>query len=134
MSTFEGVFVNDPWLQSQFTQVELRKLRTKFISARNQAGTVKIEDLPPVLAKLKPFNEVSGQDEVSRMLGDSYSDLAKDLDFEGFLRVYLNLQARASAKLGTSKTFRTTSSFFKSGATTLRHSISETEKASYVKS
>lgn len=29
MSTFEGVFVNDPWLQSQFTQVELRKLRTK---------------------------------------------------------------------------------------------------------
>lgn len=34
--------------------------------------------------------------------------------------------------MGTSKTFRTTSSFVKSGATTLRHSISETEKASYV--
>ncbi|KAI3789442.1 hypothetical protein L2E82_02237 [Cichorium intybus] len=133
MSTFEGVFVNDPWLQSQFTQVELRKLRTKFISARNEAGTVKIEDLPPVLAKLKPFNEVSSQEEVTRMLGDSYSKLDKELDFEGFLRVYLNLQSRASAKLGgTSKTFRTTSSFVKSSTTLLRHSISETEKASYV--
>ncbi|KAL8242557.1 hypothetical protein R6Q59_012859 [Mikania micrantha] len=132
MSTFEGVFVNDQWLQSQFTQVELRKLRTKFISARNQSGTVTIQDLPPVLAKLKPFNEVANQDEVNRMLSDSYSNLAKELDFEAFLRVYLNLQSRASAKMGTSKTFRTTSSFVKSGTTLLRHSISETEKASYV--
>ncbi|KAM0024983.1 putative actinin-type actin-binding domain, calponin domain, EF-hand domain pair, fimbrin/Plastin [Helianthus debilis subsp. tardiflorus] len=132
MSTFEGVFVNDQWLQSQFTQVELRKLRTKFVSARNESGTVTIQDLPPVLAKLKPFNEVASQDEVNRMLSDSYSNLAKELDFEGFLRVYLNLQSRASAKMGTSKTFRTTSSFVKSGTTLLRHSISETEKASYV--
>ncbi|KAJ0530752.1 putative actinin-type actin-binding domain, calponin domain, EF-hand domain pair, fimbrin/Plastin [Helianthus annuus] len=132
MSTFEGVFVNDQWLQSQFTQVELRKLRTKFVSARNESGTVTIQDLPPVLAKLKPFNEVASQDDVNRMLSDSYSNLAKELDFEGFLRVYLNLQSRASAKMGTSKTFRTTSSFVKSGTTLLRHSISETEKASYV--
>ncbi|XP_076917370.1 fimbrin-5-like [Bidens hawaiensis] len=133
MSTFEGVFVNDQWLQSQFTQVELRKLRTKFVSARNESGTVTIQDLPPVLAKLKPFNEVSSQDEVTRILSDSYSNLAKELDFEAFLRVYLNLQSRASAKMGqTSKTFRTTSSFVKSSTTTLRHSISETEKASYV--
>lgn len=48
------------------------------------------------------------------------------------LQVYLNLQSRASAKMGTSKTFRTTSSFVKSSTTTLRHSISESEKASYV--
>ncbi|KAJ0725963.1 putative actinin-type actin-binding domain, calponin domain, CH domain superfamily, fimbrin/Plastin [Helianthus annuus] len=132
MSTFEGVFVNDQWLQSQFTQVELRKLRTKFVSARNQSGTVTIQDLPPVLATLKPFNEVSSEEDVKNTLNDSYSNLAKELDFEGFLRVYLNLQSRASAKMGTSKTFRTTSSFVKSGTTLLRHSISETEKASYV--
>ncbi|PWA49744.1 dystrophin [Artemisia annua] len=132
MSTFEGVFVQDQWLQSQFTQVELRKLRTKFVSARNESGTVTIQDLPPVLAKLKPFNEVASQDDVTHMLGDSYSNQAKELDFEAFLRVYLNLQSRASAKMGTSKTFRTTSSFVKSSTTTLRHSISETEKASYV--
>lgn len=48
------------------------------------------------------------------------------------LQVYLNLQSQASAKMGTSKTFRTTSSFVKSSTTTLRHSISESEKASYV--
>lgn len=35
MSTFEGVFVNDQWLQSQFTQVELRKLRTKVCNYHN---------------------------------------------------------------------------------------------------
>ncbi|XP_071689043.1 fimbrin-5-like [Rutidosis leptorrhynchoides] len=132
MSTFEGVFVNDPWLQSQFTQVELRKLRPEFILARNESGTVTIQDLPPVLAKLKPFNEVSSEDDVRNMLSDSYSNHAKHLDFEAFLRVYLNLKTRASAKMGTSRTFRTTSSFVKSSTTTLRHSISESEKASYV--
>nr|XP_043626330.1 fimbrin-5 [Erigeron canadensis] len=132
MSTFEGVFVSDPWLQSQFTQVELRKLRTKFISARNQSGTVTIEDLPPALIQLKPFNEISSEDDIRNILSDSYSNLAKELDFEAFLRVYLNLQSRTSAKMGTSKTFRTTSSFVKSSTTTLRHSISESEKASYV--
>ncbi|RWW81403.1 hypothetical protein BHE74_00010200, partial [Ensete ventricosum] len=29
MSNFVGVLVSDPWLQSQFTQVELRSLRSK---------------------------------------------------------------------------------------------------------
>ena len=29
MSGFVGVIVSDPWLQSQFTQVELRTLKSK---------------------------------------------------------------------------------------------------------
>lgn len=29
MSSFVGVLVSDPWLQSQFTQVELRTLKSK---------------------------------------------------------------------------------------------------------
>jgi plastin-1 len=29
MSGFVGVLVSDPWLQSQFTQVELRSLKSK---------------------------------------------------------------------------------------------------------
>lgn len=29
MSGFVGVLVSDPWLQSQFTQVELRTLKSK---------------------------------------------------------------------------------------------------------
>lgn len=31
MSGFVGVLVSDPWLQSQFTQVELRTLKSKVI-------------------------------------------------------------------------------------------------------
>ncbi|KAK4343530.1 hypothetical protein RND71_036624 [Anisodus tanguticus] len=42
---------------------------------------------------------------------------------------YLNLQARATAKKGDSKT---SSSFLKATTTTLRHTISESERASYV--
>ncbi|KAJ9537865.1 hypothetical protein OSB04_030598 [Centaurea solstitialis] len=127
MSTFEGVFVSDPWLQSQFTQVELRKLRTK-----KSSWQCHNRGFASSFGKVKAFNEVSSEDDVKRMLADSYSNQQKELDFEAFLRVYLNLQSRASAKLGTSKTYRTTSSFVKSSTTTLRHSISETEKASYV--
>lgn len=34
MAGFVGVVVSDPWLQSQFTQVELRSLKAK-VSDRN---------------------------------------------------------------------------------------------------
>lgn len=44
-------------------------------------------------------------------------------------QAYLNLQARATAKIGDSKT---SSSFLKATTTTLRHTISEPEKSSYV--
>lgn len=45
------------------------------------------------------------------------------------MQAYLNLQARATAKLGGSKN---SSSFLKATTTTLLHTISESEKASYV--
>lgn len=45
------------------------------------------------------------------------------------VEAYLNLQARAMAKRGDSKS---SSSFLKSTTTTLRHTISEPEKSSYV--
>lgn len=45
------------------------------------------------------------------------------------VQAYLNLQARATAKMGDSKT---SSSFLKATTTTLRHTISESEKSSYV--
>lgn len=44
-------------------------------------------------------------------------------------QVYLNLQARATAKLGGSKN---SSAFLKATTTTLLHTIDESEKASYV--
>ncbi|MFS7918946.1 putative fimbrin/Plastin [Helianthus anomalus] len=44
MSKFEGVLVSDHWLQSQFTQVQLRSLKSKFISSKNQNGEVTTTD------------------------------------------------------------------------------------------
>ncbi|KAL1567547.1 Fimbrin-5 [Salvia divinorum] len=129
MSSFVGVVVSDPWLQSQFTQVELRGLKSKFVSARNQAGKVTLADLPPVLVKLKAVTELLTEDEIKDILKESSPALDEEVDFESFLRHYLNLQAQASAKVGGPKP---QSSFLKATTTTLRHTISESEKTSYV--
>ncbi|KAK4355203.1 hypothetical protein RND71_024174 [Anisodus tanguticus] len=127
--SFVGVIVSDQWLQSQFTQVELRSLKSKFISVKNQNDKVTIGDLPPLMAKLKAFNEMFNVEEIRNILGESGSNANDEIDFESFLKTYLNLQARAAPKVGSSKN---SSSFLKNSTTTLLHTISESEKASYV--
>ncbi|KAG1327304.1 Fimbrin-5 [Cocos nucifera] len=112
-----GVLVSDPWLQSQFTQVELRGLKSK------------VRDLPPVMGKLKGLNELLSEEEITAILGESYPDTGQEIDFESFLRAYLDLQAKAAAKLGGTKN---SSSFLKATTTTLLHTINESEKSSYV--
>ncbi|KAJ7960297.1 putative Fimbrin [Quillaja saponaria] len=129
MSGFVGVVVSDPWLQSQFTQVELRTLKSRFLSIRSQSSRVTVGDLPAVFAKLKAFSELFSEDEVKAILGESLKDSDEEIDFESFLRAYLNLQARATAKSGGSKN---PSSFLKATTTTFHHTINESEKASYV--
>lgn len=129
MSSFVGVIVSDQWLQSQFTQVELRSLKSKFIATKNHKGRVTVGDLGPLLAKLKALNEMFTEQEIRGILNGSYSDMGEEIDFEAFLKAYLNLQARATEKLGGSKT---ASSFLKATTTTLLHTISESEKSSYV--
>ncbi|KAF5459489.1 hypothetical protein F2P56_023430 [Juglans regia] len=129
MSGFVGVLVSDSWLQSQFTQVELRTLKSKYVSVRTQSGRVTVGDLPPVFVKLKAFTEMFTEDEIKAILGESYKDMNGELDFESFLRAYLDLQSRATAKSGGSKS---SSSFLKATTTTVHHSINESEKASYV--
>ncbi|XP_062170609.1 fimbrin-1-like [Alnus glutinosa] len=128
MSSFVGVLVSDQWLQSQFTQVELLSLKTKFVAVKNQNGKVTVGDLPPFMVKLKPFREFT-EEEIRGILGESGSDLSEEIDFEAFLRAYLNLQARATLKSGGSKN---SSSFLKAAITTLLHTISQSEKALYV--
>ncbi|MBA0821463.1 hypothetical protein Goarm_018319 [Gossypium armourianum] len=127
MSSYQGVIVSDPWLQSQFTQVELRTLKSKFINVRTQHGRVTLGDLPPVFSKLKAFTEMFNEDEIKTVLGESNSDMGEEIDFEGFLRAYLNLQTHAIEKSGGTK-----SSFLKATTTTFHHAINESEKASYV--
>ncbi|XP_008777493.1 fimbrin-5-like [Phoenix dactylifera] len=124
-----GVLVSDPWLQSQFTQVELRGLKSKFLSAKKESGLVKVGDLPPTLGKLKGLNELLTEEEITVILGKSYPDTSQEIDFESFLRAYLDLQAKAAAKLGSTKN---SSSFLKATTTTLLHTINESEKSSYV--
>ncbi|GFP83309.1 fimbrin-5 [Phtheirospermum japonicum] len=126
-----GVVVSDPWLQSQFTQVELRVLQSKFLLARNnKSGKVTLEGLPPVLVQLKAIADMLNQDEIKDILSESSTDFDQEIDFESFLRAYLNLQARATAKQGDTKS--SSSTFLKATTTTLRHTISESEKSSYV--
>ncbi|KAJ9169989.1 hypothetical protein P3X46_018126 [Hevea brasiliensis] len=131
MSGYVGVLVSDPWLQSQFTQVELRTLKSNYVSVRTQAGRVTVGDLPPVFVKLKAFAEVFNEDEIKKILGESYSNPGEELDFETFLRAYLNVQARVPAKSGGRK-LKSSSSFLKASTTTFHHNINESEKASYV--
>ncbi|KAE8734932.1 Fimbrin-3 [Hibiscus syriacus] len=129
MSSFVGVVVSDQWLQSQFTQVELRSLKSKFVSVKSQNGKVTVEDLPPLMMKLKAFSTLLTEDEIRQILGESYTDMSTEIDFETFLRVYLNMQGQSTGKLGGSKH---SSSFLKASTTTLLHTISESEKATYV--
>ncbi|XP_018449644.2 fimbrin-5-like [Raphanus sativus] len=130
MSSYVGVVVSDPWLHSQFTQVELRTLKSKFNSNKTLLDRFTVGDLPPVFAKLNAFSGTFDEDEIKSVLDKSYSDTTdQEVDFETFLRAYLSVQARGVEKSGGSKA---SSSFLKSGTTTVHHAINESEKASYV--
>ncbi|GAB4846070.1 fimbrin [Ancistrocladus abbreviatus] len=129
MSTFVGVHVSDPLLQSQFTQVELRSLNSKFVSAKKQKGKVTVGDLPELLIRLKAVGQKFKEEEISTSLNGLASDMSDEVDFEAFLKVYLNFQAQAAAKSGGSKT---ASAFLKAATTTLLHTVGDSEKALYV--
>lgn len=129
MSSFVGVLVSDPSLQSQFTQVELRGLKSKYLSLKKESGHVTVGDLPAVMSKLKGIKEVLTVEEISSVLSQSFSDSSEEIEFEAFLRAQLDLQALAASKLGGNQN---SSSFLMATTTTLLHTISESEKASYV--
>lgn len=129
MSGFVGVVVSDPALQSQFTQVELRSLNSKYIAVKNQNGKVTVADLPSILARLKAFSQTFNEEEIKKILSESASEMDHEVEFESFLKVHLNFQARAAARAGGSKN---SSAFLKASTTTQVHTISQSEKALYV--
>ncbi|XP_050363466.1 fimbrin-2 [Argentina anserina] len=133
MSGFVGILVSDPWLQNQFTQVELRSLKTHFMSMKRESGKLTIGDLPAKMSGLK----VVGSDNLTEeqrasVIQDLHPKLDDDIDFEFFLKVYLQLQAHATATPGSGAKNNSSSAFLKAATTTLLHTISESEKASYV--
>nr|GLL42825.1 fimbrin-2-like [Ipomoea trifida] len=130
MAGYVGVLVSDPWLQNQFTQVELRSLKSNFSTFRRESGRLTIADLPAKMSKLKHVGENLTEKERDAFLRDSYPNMDDDVDFELFLRIYLKLQAHATARMGSNA--KNSSAFLKSPTSTLLHTISESEKASYV--
>uniref|UniRef100_A0A7N0ZYZ3 Calponin-homology (CH) domain-containing protein n=1 Tax=Kalanchoe fedtschenkoi TaxID=63787 RepID=A0A7N0ZYZ3_KALFE len=129
MSSFSSVQVSDPSIQGQFSQVELRSLKSKFTAKKNKNGKVKIMDLPLFLAKLKIFSEVITREEISDILSESGYDMSEEIDFEGFLRAYLNLQSRIVNGKEVSKN---SSSLLKPMTSELLQNINKSEKALYV--
>ncbi|KAK6780234.1 hypothetical protein RDI58_022418 [Solanum bulbocastanum] len=130
MAGYVGILVSDPWLQNQFTQVELRSLKSHFDTMKREKGSLTLADLPSQMAKLKQVGENLTEQERESFIRDSYKYLDEVVDFEIFLRVYLKLQAHAAARMGNN--VKNSSAFLKSPTSTLLHTISESEKASYV--
>ncbi|QHN92975.1 Fimbrin [Arachis hypogaea] len=130
MSSHWGILVSDPWLQNQFTQVELRSLKSQFVSMRRENGRLTIGDLASKMSRMKVVGENLSEEERASYLNNLYPNTDDDVDFELFLKVYLKLQTFASSRTGS--TAKNSSAFLKAATTTLLHTISESEKASYV--
>ncbi|KAM7496286.1 hypothetical protein LguiA_020700 [Lonicera macranthoides] len=130
MAGYVGVLVSDPWLQNQFTQVELRTLKSHFLAMRREDGRLTVGHLSSKMSKLKHIGENITEQEITYFLLDSYENMEEDVDFELFLRVYLKLQAHATTTMGSGA--KNSSAFLKSPTSRLLHTISESEKASYV--
>lgn len=123
---YVGVLVSDPWLQNQFTQVELRSLQSQYLSMRDHfedSNNMTPADLASKISELKLGGGSLSCEEKS-LFCDSFSKLSQSVDFELFLRMYLKLPGHT----GTNNS----SAFLKASTTTLLHTISESEKASYV--
>ncbi|CAO2826486.1 unnamed protein product [Amaranthus hypochondriacus] len=130
MAGYIGILVSDPWLQNQFTQVELRSLKSQFHTMRRESGPLTLADLPAKMSKLKVVGENLTEEERDSFLKSNYENMNDQVDFELFLRVYLKLHTHASSKMGSPA--KNSSAFLKAATTTLLHTISESEKASYV--
>ncbi|GMI66343.1 hypothetical protein like AT5G48460 [Hibiscus trionum] len=130
MAGYVGILVSDPSLQNQFTQVELRSLKTHFTSMRRESGKLTVGDLGSRMSRLKVVGENLSEQERADFIADLYPNLNDEVDFEFFLKVYLKLHAHASSRTGSPA--KNSSAFLKAATTTLLHTISESEKASYV--
>ncbi|XP_047326641.1 fimbrin-3-like [Impatiens glandulifera] len=74
MSGFGGVLVSDQLLQSEFTQVELRSLKSKFSWMKAKNGKVTVGDLPALIMRLKSMSETFKKEEVHAILNDHNVD------------------------------------------------------------
>lgn len=87
-------------------------------------------ELASKMSRLKVVGENLTEEERASFIQDFYPTSDQEVDFELFLRVYLKLQVHASARTGSNA--KNSSAFLKAATTTLLHTISQSEKASYV--
>lgn len=155
---FDGlVVVSDPYLQRRFTQTDLRALQQQYAGLRDAAptGRLRLRDLPAALTSLGSATATSGEKENSssetELTEEEWASVLKavaradekslldDVNFELFLRVYSEMQlrlkggkARDGGGGGIRRSSSTSAAFLTASTTTLLHTISESEKASYV--
>ncbi|KAL6608034.1 hypothetical protein ACP70R_041097 [Stipagrostis hirtigluma subsp. patula] len=158
---FDGlVVVSDPYLQRRFTQPDLRALQAQYAALRDATptGRLRVRDLPAAISGLRGGARGDAEKENSApepgLTDEEWASVLKavsragekpnqDASFELFLRVYAEMQLRLKASgagsAGGKKAggiARSSSSsavaFLTAATTTLLHTISESEKASYV--
>lgn len=128
MAAFVGVVVNDT-LSSHFTQGELRSLKSQFDLLKGKEGLVTAQELESGMHKLNLFQQPLTKDEIEAIMGQQDLNLLGGLDFESFLRMYIDLQNCGNPKISPEKK---SSAFLKIATTTLLHHISESEKKAYI--
>ncbi|KAL6955592.1 hypothetical protein U1Q18_017105 [Sarracenia purpurea var. burkii] len=53
MASYVGILASDQWLQNQFPQVELRRLKSHFAMMRRENGRLTLDNLSTKISKLK---------------------------------------------------------------------------------
>ncbi|TVT97280.1 hypothetical protein EJB05_57486 [Eragrostis curvula] len=155
---FDGlVVVSDPYLQRRFTQTDLRALQAQYAALRDASptGRLRLRDLPAAISGLRadaekensapdpppPGPGLTDEEWASVLKAVARADERphQDASFELFLRVYAEMQLRLKAgkKPGggggiTRSSSSSAAAFLTAATTTLLHTISESEKASYV--
>ncbi|MBA0669248.1 hypothetical protein Goklo_007455 [Gossypium klotzschianum] len=97
---------------------------------RRESGKLTLGDLASRMSRLKAVGENLSDQETTDFIAALYPNINDEVDFESFLKVYLKLHAHASSRTGNPA--KNSSAFLKAATTTLLHTISESEKASYV--
>ncbi|KOM37695.1 hypothetical protein LR48_Vigan03g107700 [Vigna angularis] len=105
-------------------------VRKEFVSMRRESGRLAVGDLASKMSRLKVVGENLSEEERASYIQDLYQNTSEEVDFELFLKVYLKLQSFESSRTGSNA--KNSSAFLKAATTTLLHTISESEKASYV--
>eukprot|EP00250_Pteridium_aquilinum_P024036 c2820_g1_i1 orf=218-2161(-) len=129
MASFVGVVVTDPALANKFTQAELRTLKSQFNLFKSKDGLITAEELESGINKLNLFQQPLTKEEIVGIMKQQGSYVKDGLNFESFLKLYLDLQKCGNPKVSPEKK---SSAFLKLATTTLLHHISESEKKAYV--